>query len=137
MPSKNHSIVEMNLGIELAKNKDYRVMPELSLELDGKPVTPDLSVYRRQPVDFRHDEVHLTEPPLLVVEILSPTQGSLPVMDKVDTYLKSGVKSVWVVNPPQRAITIYTPDGQFQTFVEGLLKGTAVGLTADLAAVFS
>jgi Uma2 family endonuclease len=136
MPGKNHSIIEANLGAEFLKNKDFRVV-ELSLELDGRPVTPDLSVYRRQPVDFRHDEVQLTEPPLLAVEILSPTQGSLPVMEKVEAYLKSGVKSVWMVNPPQRAITIYTPDGKLKTFVEGMVKDPATGLTADLNEVFS
>ncbi|PWU13092.1 MAG: Uma2 family endonuclease [Verrucomicrobia bacterium] len=136
-PSKNHAITQTNLSIEFAKNKEYRVMSELSLELDGRPSTPYLSVYRRQPVDFRHDEVHVTQPPLLVVEILSPTQGTLEVMDKVEIYLKSGIKSVWVVNPPQQAITIYTPDGRLKTFVEGQVKDPATGLTADLEAVFS
>src|ERR1041385_4597563 len=87
-PSRNHSIVEANLGTELAKHKDFRVMTELSLELNGRPLTPDLSVYPRQPVDFRHDQVQLTEPPVTVVEILSPTQGSLAVMDKMGFYLQ-------------------------------------------------
>ena len=137
MPSENHAIAQMNLGIELAKHKGFRVMSELSLELNGHPFTPDLSVYPRQPVDFRHDRVHLTEPPITVVEILSPTQGSLPVMDKVEAYLQNGVKSCWVVNPPQRAITVYTPDGGLKTFVEGQVKDPATGLTADMDAVFS
>ena len=30
IPSKNHAIVQVNLGIELAKDRDYRVMSELS-----------------------------------------------------------------------------------------------------------
>lgn len=137
MPSRNHSIVEMSLGIELAKHRDYRVMSELSLELNGRPFTPDLSVYPRQPVDFRHDQVQLTEPPVSVVEILSPNQGTLAVMEEVEAYLQSGVRSCWVVNPPQRAITVYTPDGGLKTFGEGQVTDPATGLTADLAAVFS
>src|SRR2546428_1341296 len=103
MPSKNHGIVQTNITVEFAKHKEYRVMSELSLELNGRPLTPDLSVYPRRPVDFRHDTVCRTDPPLLVVEILSPTQGLLGVMDKIEAYLQSGVKSCWVVNPPQRA----------------------------------
>ena len=137
MPSKNHAIVQTNLAVELAKQKEYRVMSELSLELNGRPFTPDLSVYPRRPVDFRHDHIRLTDPPLLVVEIWSPTQGSQELMDKVEAYLQSGVKSCWVVNPPQRAITIYTPDGSLKSFVEGQVKDPVTGLTADLEAVFS
>ncbi|MBI2947555.1 MAG: Uma2 family endonuclease [Verrucomicrobia bacterium] len=137
MPSKNHAIVQMNVGIELAKNEQFRVLSELSLELNGRPFTPDLSIYPRHPVDFRHDDIRLTEPPLLVVEVGCPTQGSKEVMDKVEAYLQSGVKSCWVVNPPQRTITIYTPDGGLKSFVEGVVKDPATGLTANLEAVFS
>jgi Uma2 family endonuclease len=102
-----------------------------------RAITPDLSVYPRRPVDFRHDNICRTDPPLLVVEILSPTQGWLAVMYKVEWYLQNGVKSCWVVNPPQRAITIYTPDGGLKTFGEDSIKDPATGLTANLDAVFS
>ena len=58
-------------------------------------------------------------------------------MDKVEAYLQNGVKSCWVVNPPQRAITIYAADGPFKTFVEGEVKDLITGLTANLKVVFS
>jgi hypothetical protein len=51
--------------------------------------------------------------------------------------LQSGGKSCWVVNRPQRAITIYTPDGSRKSFVEGQLNDSVTGLTAELEAVFS
>jgi Uma2 family endonuclease len=137
MPSKNHGIVQMNLGIELAKHKDFRVISELALELSGRPFTPDLCVYPRQPVDFRHDDIRLTDPPLVAVEIFSPTQGYQEVMNKVEAYLTSGVKTCWVVNPPQHAITIFAADGSQKTYVEGQVKDPATGLTADLETVFS
>jgi Uma2 family endonuclease len=127
----------MNLGIEFAKQKQYRVMSEVGLEVAGRPFTPDLCVYPRQPIDFRRDDVRLTEPPLLAVEIFSPTQGYQEVMDKVEVYLKNGVKSCWVVNPPQRAVTVYLADGSEKTYVEGEIQDPATGLTADLSAVFS
>ena len=78
-----------------------------------------------------------TEPPLVAVEIFSPSQGYQEVMDKVEAYLKSGVKSCWVVNPPQRVITIYSGDGSQKTYVEGQVKDPATGLMADLEVVFS
>ena len=137
MPSENHGIVQMNLGIELAKNKDYRVISELSLELDGRPFTPDLCVYPRQPVDFRFDTIRRTDPPIVAVEIPSPTQGYQEVMEKVKAYFQSGVKTCWVVSPPHRAITIHAADGSFKTFAEGQAKDPCTGLVADLDAVFS
>ncbi|MBI4664157.1 MAG: Uma2 family endonuclease [Verrucomicrobia bacterium] len=137
MPSENHGIVQTNLAIELAKHKEYRVISELSLVLNDRPLTPDLSIYPRRPVDFRHDKIRLTDPPLTVVEIWSPTQEPQEVMNKVEAYLQSGVKSCWVVSPPQRTITIYTPDGGLKSFAEGQVKDPATGLTADLEAVFS
>ena len=137
MPSRNHAVVQMNLGIEFAKSKEYRVLSELTLELGGLTYTPELSVYRRQPVDFRHDDVRVTDPPLLTVEIFSPTQGYQEVMDKVEAYFKNGVKSCWVVNPPQRAITIFLPAGSQKTYVEGQAVDPALGLVADLHTVFS
>src|SRR3990172_4869098 len=105
MPSENYAIVQMNLGIELAKHKEYRVMSELSLDLAGQPLTPDLSVSPRRPPNFLHDTIRRTDPPLTVIEIPSPTQGFQEIMEKVNGYLQNGVKSCWVVNPPQRTIT--------------------------------
>ncbi len=137
MPSENHGVAQMNLGIELAKHKEFRIISELALELNGRSYTPDLCVYPRRPVDWRHDTLKRTDPPLVAVEILSSTQSSREVMEKVDAYLAGGVKTCWVVNPPQRAITIYAVDGSEKTFAEGQAVDPAIGLTADLVAVFS
>ena len=138
MPSFNHAIVQMSLGIQLAKHSEYRLASELSLALDGQPLTPDLSIYPREPVDMRHDIIRRTDPPLVTVEILSPTQGSYEVMEKVEKYLKAGVKTCWFVNPPTRTITIYSADGTDRTFLPGQQAvDPAIGVTADVTAVFS
>ena len=138
VPSFNHAIVQTNLAIEFSKHREFRVASELSLNLEGSPFTPDLSVYSREPVDMRHDIIRRTDPPLVTVEILSPLQGSHPVMEKVEQYLKAGVKTCWVVNPPTRTITIYTADGGDQTFLPGQQAvDPAIGITADVTAVFS
>ena len=137
MPSRNHGAIQANLIGQFIQQRDFRVYSELSLEFGGKPLTPDLSIYSREPLDFRHDEVQRTDPPLLVVEILSPTQGYQSVMDKVAAYFQNGVKSCWIVSPPIRAITILKPDGTEEVFHSGVAKDPAIGLTADVAAVFS
>ena len=137
MPSLNHAAVQTNLALEIAKHRDFRVLSELSLDLGGEKLVPDLSVYRRQPLDFRHDVIRCTEPPLLAVEIFSPMQPSQMVMEKLDAYFKAGVKSCWVVFPPSRSITAYTHDGHEKTHTEGTMTDPATGITVDLAAVFA
>src|SRR2546422_5349731 len=90
MPSFNHGAIQMNLGVEFTRNRLFRTVSELTLDINGKPYTPDLSVYARAPLNLRHDVSRSTEPPLLVVEILSPQQGAQGVMDKVDVYFAFG-----------------------------------------------
>lgn len=137
MPSLNHGAVQANLIVEFAKHREFRVASELTLNIDGKSFTPDLSIYVRQPIDWRHDQVRATQPPLLAVEIFSPQQGSQGVMDKVDVYFQFGVKSCWVISPPVHAVRILTADGHEESYTEGVIKDPVTGLTADLSVVFS
>lgn len=137
MPSSNHGAVQANLIAEFARQRDFRVYSELTLEFEGRPITPDLSIYPRQPLDLRHDVIRRTDPPLLVVEIPSPTQGYQSVMDKVDIYFRNGVKSCWIVSPPLHTLTILTADGKEEVLSAGVAKDPVTHLTASLAAVFS
>ena len=41
-------------------------------------------------------------PPLLCIEVLSPTDSMTEMQDKIDDYLAMGVQAVWVVNPKRR-----------------------------------
>jgi Uma2 family endonuclease len=94
-------------------------------------------VFPREPLDWRHDVIREVKPPLLVVEISSPTQGVQDVMDKADAYFRHGVKSCWIVVPPLRTVRILTADGHEETVHTGVAKDPVCGLTADLGAVFS
>jgi Uma2 family endonuclease len=48
-------------------------------------------------------------PPVLAVEILSPSDTHEDVSDKVAEYLDSGVMLVWVLDPAFRTVTVYQP----------------------------
>ena len=135
-PSANHARIQIRLGAEFLQHRQYDTYSELSLRLGFRPLVPDLSVYPAGPMDLRHDETERTEPPLLVVEILSPSQGPHSVMEKIDHYLAHGVKSCWLVTPPLREVTVFTPDGGQQSHHSGVVTEPATGITADLAAVF-
>ncbi|QDV32234.1 Uma2 family endonuclease [Tautonia plasticadhaerens] len=51
-------------------------------------------------------------PPVLAVEILSPSNTQEEIDDKVALYLAAGVPIVWVINTRYRTITIYRPDAE-------------------------
>ena len=55
-----------------------------------------------------NDLVKTEEIPLLAVEILSPKQMIQDVVDKIDVYLKAGVKSCWVIASFPRSIAVCT-----------------------------
>jgi Uma2 family endonuclease len=137
-PSKNHGIVQANLGAEFLKAKRFRPISELTLDLGEKPdLVPDLCIFRRESVDFAHDEVRVAEPPLIVVEITSPKQGTYEIFRKVDRYLKHGVASCWVVEPSLRTVKLIGADGQESVHHEGIITDPATGIEVDLDAVFS
>ncbi len=45
--------------------------------------------------------------PTLVVEILSPGTRSRDMVDKLNTYMLSGVKEFWIVDPKQETVLVY------------------------------
>ena len=137
MPSRNHGRVQTNIIGEFLPQQQFSIYSELTLTIGGTDYTPDISVYPREPADYRHDEVTRAELPLVAVEILSPTQSHQGVVEKAELYLRHGVKSCWIVSPPLRTVTVLLPDGREEVFHRGAVTDPVVGLTADLSKVFS
>ena len=84
LPSRNHAAAQTNLIVELAKNQQFSTYSEFTLQFEGANYTPDISIYPKESVDWRHDQIIGTESPLSVVEIASPTQGIQTIMDKAE-----------------------------------------------------
>lgn len=137
MPSRNHGIVQMLLGAEFLKDKRFSTISEMTVTLNGRDFTPDLCVYARRAVNWEHDTVKETEVPLLTVEIFSPQQPPMQVMDKLDSYFDAGVKSCWLVTPHLKLISIITPDRVRRNFDKGIVTDPAVGISADVEVVFA
>ncbi|MEJ5252949.1 MAG: Uma2 family endonuclease [Chthonomonadetes bacterium] len=57
--------------------------------------------------------------PDLVVEVLSPSDSFLSVMEKVQDWLGAGTRAVWVVDPSERRISIHKPGSAVQFLAEG------------------
>lgn len=137
MPSKAHGYTQTNLIIELAAFRNrYTIFSELTLELDGREVTPDLSVYPKTDVDLVHDEVRVTDPPLLAVEIASPTQNVQNLIEKIEFLLDAGVQSAWLVQPPLRTVTVFPGHMDGTTVSDDTLTDPVLEIDIDVREVF-
>ena len=56
--------------------------------------------------------------PDLAVEVLSPGDTTGEVDEKVRSWLDSGAKMVWVVNPKWRSVTVYRSAAEIKTLTE-------------------
>jgi Uma2 family endonuclease len=125
IPSKLHSRVQSRLIIELGKNygNKYDAYSELSLSLTNWDSVPDIALYPKTEVDFKQDEIQMTEPPLCAIEILSPTQSLQDLIDKAGRYFQVGVKSCWLVIPSLKNVYVfaYRENYQMYKFSEQLL----------------
>lgn len=63
----------------------------------------------------------ISEPPFLVIEVLSKDDRAEDIQDKVDDYLAFGISYVWVVNPRTRRGYVYTTDGMREA-KDGVLR---------------
>ena len=77
----------------------------------------------------------LIDPPLLCVEILSPTDTLEGVQERVDDYLAMGVPFVWFLSPRSRRGWIHTPDG-IKEAKDGILRTSNPDLAIPLSALF-
>jgi Uma2 family endonuclease len=75
---------------------DLRALPEPAVQLSRQTeFDPDIVVVRREQVSA----VKCTEPPLLVVEIRSPSTALIDLNKKKAAYERFGVQSYWIIVP--------------------------------------
>jgi Uma2 family endonuclease len=84
---------------------------DASFILNRNPDTvlaPDLAFVRAANVPPIEEQEGLLETtPDLVVEVVSPSNSSVEIERKVETYLKYGVLRVWVVYPRERVVVVH------------------------------
>ena len=91
---------------------------------------PDIVVDHAGP----HPQV-LINPPLIVIEILSPTDTLSEILKRFEDYLAMGVPNIWLVNPDERTGSVYGGGGLLQPVNPFTVAGTAIYL--DLTTVFA
>jgi Uma2 family endonuclease len=139
MPSFNHSRVAQNLGVLLHKHADrFDILQQLSLRLNGWATIPDVVAYPKgsQIIDWLSDRDEVTEPPALVIEILSPHQVLGNLVNKIRQYLDSGVKSCWLVEPATGAVTVFSTAAKRGFIEDDVVQDDVLGISAPLREIF-
>lgn len=115
-PGRTHGRVQARLVAALqgwADDRGAEVTTESGYLLADDPPTlrgPDVAVML--------DPDRVEEPtggwvrgaPALAVEVVSPSDTSAAVQQKVMDYLEAGARRVWIVDPSTRTVTVHRPD---------------------------
>lgn len=79
---------------------------------------PDVAVILAEQFSLIPKRGYMRYAPPLVAEVLSPTNRPAEVEEKVQTYLRAGVKLVWVVDADRKTIRVRTPEGADELLTE-------------------
>lgn len=81
-------------------------------EAEDRVRRPDTSFIRYGRLsEQRLPDGHIRIAPDLAVEVVSPNDLFIEVREKVEEYLRAGVRLVWVIEPESRTIELFRPDG--------------------------
>ena len=136
-PAAKHQKVSGRLFAELLmrlKGQNCDVIQELDLVIDGQYLIPDLMVICNDTFEGNRYE----KPPLIVIEIISPSSASIDYMTKRHKYEQLGVQEYWIVSPEEQCISVISfTTGQQERYCEGTaISFVQTNISADLANVF-
>lgn len=95
------------------------------LSNDGLSVGIDVALFSNSTLEQVADaSPYVTGPPIIAVEILSPSDNIESIETKIQGYLSCGVRQVWVISPGMKSITIHTLDGEPRIYTkESVIDG--------------
>lgn len=99
-------------------------------------LAPDVSIFQ---VPKAANETYSQHPPLLAIEIASPSQSRLYLKDKAELFLLAGTPIVWVIWQDTHTVDVWTALNQMTTYtLQATLTGGTIlpGLLCPVAAIF-
>ena len=114
--------------LQILEGKNCEPILEIDLVLEQNNFVPDLMVVCDENLD---DMVRYEKPPLIIIEIVSPSSASRDHVIKREVYEKLGVQEYWIISPGERCITVFSfatnekahfCDGQVQSFIMPEIK---------------
>lgn len=120
--------VVTEVGFVFAEDPDTLLLPDIAfVRADRRPAPAARARSLRMAPD-------------LACEVLSPTNTATDVAEKIEIYLRGGVRLVWIGDPRRRTVTVHTPDHIARTlFADDLLDGGDVlpGLRLRVGDIFA
>jgi Uma2 family endonuclease len=117
MPQFQHSTfqVEIATAINLIgkPQKLAFAFPELRCNFEDISIVPDIAVMRWANIPFLENKRVANEAPIApdwIIEILSPDQSPLRVMNKISSAITNGSELGWLISPAQDFIMVYEGD---------------------------
>jgi Uma2 family endonuclease len=122
-PTGGHQRVALNLSLVLRLGETPETMaipaPYDWKLPDGGSVEPDVLVIRREDFD-RTGPLHIGSVPLLLVEVLSPSNSAQDRLLKRELYERLGVPAYWIVDPLGLSLlALRLTDGRYEIEFEG------------------
>lgn len=137
MPGRNHAKVQHRLSVALSRyDETYSILPELTLRVGDQTMVPDLSILPFIEDDWSQDEVKVSDLPLFVIEIISPSQALADLLIKSEQYLTAGVPSCWIVLPALQTIAVLSPNQKPRYYTEGVVQDQGTGIEVPVEAIF-
>jgi Uma2 family endonuclease len=116
--SFEHGRVVLRIGFLLARYLEDRpvgaVVAEVGFTLARNPDTvraPDIAFIRTDRVPARDARGFFEGPPDVAIEVLSPDDREAEIREKVAEYLARGAPLVVVIDPEDRIVTTFQPNG--------------------------
>jgi Uma2 family endonuclease len=125
MPQGKHSAIRSELvptiDCLLKAQKLARVFPELRCTFGDRSIVPDVSVFKTDLIPRDPDGTVANDfeiAPDWTIEILSPDQRHTKVVKNIVHCLKHGTTMGWLIDPEDRTVFIYHPNGTMEIFDE-------------------
>lgn len=136
-PAKTHQNISGNLYFEMRnalKHTNCKPLQEVDLALNHDIMVPDIMVLCNDNMQGTRQ----TTPPLIVVEIVSPSSSGRDYMLKRLKYQQLGIEEYWIVSPEEKCIwVIHYAEQAEHHYCDGEAKSAVLPeLVIDLEQIF-
>jgi Uma2 family endonuclease len=115
-----------------AKQWNLNIYPEQRVQVSARRFRiPDVCIV----VGPEPEDQIFRDPPFICIEILSKDDTLDQMQEKIDDFLRFGVRYVWVINPRNRRAWAYTTDGS-REIKDGFLRTENPDLEIPLGELF-
>jgi Uma2 family endonuclease len=108
--------------IAVLDSRCFEIMTGVGWRLPDAEFVPDLAVVAAAP-----DAVALFEPPLLLIEVLSPSTRHVDLRRKRELYAAGGLPWYWVVDLARNELVVLRNDAGTFVEVQRVTSGTTIG----------